>query len=162
MEPLTEKTIAEFLKRLIKGTEEECWNWSGDKATNGYSRLRDSSGKKVGAHRLSYTIFKGEIPEALEIDHLCRNRWCLNPAHLEAVTTKTNVLRGIGPAAFNSHKTHCIRGHPLSGGNLILKNNKRNCRICVQLWDREYQRNRRLKLKTAASQSTGTVSNTNL
>lgn len=67
----------------------------------------------------------------MTIDHLCRNRACFNPDHLEQVTNQTNILRGEGATATNARKTHCIRGHELVGTNLIAsRTNGRSCRIC--------------------------------
>lgn len=82
---------------------------------------------------MSHELHKGPIPEGLVIDHLCRNRGCVNPDHLEAVTQRENILRGEGLAAANARKTHCPKGHPYSGENLYVvpSSGRRQCRICA-------------------------------
>jgi hypothetical protein len=84
------------------------------------------------AHRLVYEELVGPIPEGMELDHLCRNTSCVNPAHLEPVPHRVNVLRGVGPTAENAVKTECVNGHPLTGRNLcIRKEGGRKCRTCL-------------------------------
>jgi hypothetical protein len=82
-------------------------------------------------HRISYEIFVGKIPEGMVIDHLCRTPACVNPKHLEPVTIAENTFRGTGMCARNHHKTHCKRGHSLSGENVIVREVVRRRRICV-------------------------------
>lgn len=115
--------------------EAACWEWightaggnneGGDNETKGYGTLRVGRGA-VYAHRLSYETFIGPIPAGLHIDHLCRNRLCVNPRHLEPVTQQVNVLRGVGPAALNAKKTVCKRGHPLE----VIGPRRRMCPTC--------------------------------
>lgn len=108
-----------------------CWEWTGGKR-KGYG-LFGLDGKSKSAHRYSYELFKGDIEKGMTIDHLCRNRACVNPNHLESVTNKENVLRGFGLTAINARKTHCLRGHILSGENLYVhKNNYRACKQCMK------------------------------
>jgi hypothetical protein len=110
-----------------------CWIWQKGVA-NGYGMAR-RPGKNVKAHRLAYEYFIGPIPEGLTIDHLCRQPLCVNPAHLEAVDIRTNILRSpIALAAVNSRKTHCIRGHEFTAANIRWVSAGprmgRQCRIC--------------------------------
>lgn len=114
----------------VKKTE-TCWNWVGVKSTGGYGRL-NIKGEMIQAHRISYEDKYGKILSKMEIDHLCRNRLCVNPDHLEAVTGKVNKLRGTSPAAICARKTVCVRGHLLSIDNLYEWGLKRGMRSCIK------------------------------
>jgi hypothetical protein len=128
-----------FERRVDRSGENGCWNWTGSLTPGGYGRLR-VDGLRPAAHRFSYELHIGLIPDGLQLDHLCRNRRCVNPAHLEPVTARENTLRGEAPSARRARQTHCVRGHAFSGGNLRLKpSGKRECRAC----DRAGQRSRR-------------------
>lgn len=96
-------------------------------------------GKTRYAHIVAYEAKNGKVPHGLELDHLCRNTSCINPDHLEAVTHRINILRGLGPTAENARKTHCFRGHLLEGDNLVLREGMRRCRICKCLQDAKYR-----------------------
>jgi hypothetical protein len=102
-----------------------CMLWVSSRAKQGYGVLR-WNGRTKNAHRLAYELAKGPVPSGLELDHLCRNRACINPDHLEPVTHKENMRRGKYGAL-----TECPRGHPYSGENLRLcRNGERKCRTC--------------------------------
>jgi hypothetical protein len=113
-----------------------CWIWWGRCTEDGYGMFGTPYKR---AHRVAYEIFKGAIPDGLQIDHLCRVRRCVNPEHLEAVTSKENTLRGETITGLNAQKTHCPQGHPLEGDNLYLYNGKRSCKECRRNHTRKRQ-----------------------
>lgn len=110
----------------------ECWNWTAAKSRQGYGQFWYGLPKRLWlAHRLAYTLSIGPIEAGLTIDHLCRNRLCVNPAHLEAVSQKENILRSDSVSARAARKTHCDNGHQLTGDNMHkLPNGWRECRAC--------------------------------
>lgn len=114
-----------------------CWVWLAHKNNNGYGYIW-TKGERVEAHRVSYELHKGPIPEGLEIDHLCRVRHCVNPEHLEAVTERENKLRSGGMASRNAAKTHCPQGHPYSAWNTKDDAGSRRCRTCKNARQRAY------------------------
>ncbi len=90
---------------------DECWRWRGSKNSLGYGKAYAGENRYRSAHRVAYELARGPIPAGLQLDHLCRNRLCVNPLHLEPVTQKENILRGIGWGAENARKERCPRGH---------------------------------------------------
>ena len=108
---------------------ETCWLWTASRSTGSYGRF--TNGGHVYAHRFVYELLIGPIPDGLTLDHLCRVRHCVNPAHLEPVTIRENILRGETRAAANVAKTHCLRGHLLAGANLTKAKGRRSCRTCM-------------------------------
>ena len=132
------KSVEERFWEKVEKTD-YCWNWTATKSKRGYGTFRIDD-KMIRVHRFSYELHKGKILNGLTIDHLCRNRSCVNPDHLEAVTIKKNTLRGIGPASQNVKKTHCPKGHKYSGSNLYVLNGTRYCKTC-KLDNQRKQRN---------------------
>jgi len=106
-----------------------CWPWRG--ASSSGDGKMSIAGRTRRGHRVAYEIVKGPIPDGLTIDHLCRNRRCINPEHLEAVTNRENVLRGEGLSAQNARKTHCPQSHQYTYANTAIdRRGKRYCRTC--------------------------------
>lgn len=115
----------DLLKGLDRSDPEGCWIWRGDTNSNGYGRL-SYSGKKRYVHRWMYVLFVGLIPDGMEVDHLCKNRACANPSHLEAVSRRENIMRSDWPAAQHARRTHCPRGHEYDRMTV----SGRRCRAC--------------------------------
>jgi len=99
-----------------------CWEWTGAKTGAGYGKVLTFRSIRV-AHRVLYELLVGPVPKGMELDHLCQNKGCLNPGHLEPVTHKENIGRAI-------RKTHCIRGHQLTPANTYTYAYGRYCRLC--------------------------------
>lgn len=109
-----------------------CLVWTGYIDPSGYARY-EHRGQRIRVHRIAYVDTHGSIPDGTIIDHLCRNRACINPDHLEAVDNWTNVRRGTSPVALNWRKTHCKRGHEFTPENTIIpakRPGQRHCRRC--------------------------------
>jgi len=127
----------------------ECILWAGSVNEDGYGVLTLKLGdavRSITAQRIIYTLFWGEIPDGLVVDHECRNRLCINPYHLRAITNRQNILIGMCVAAQNLRKTHCVAGHPLSGDNvLIVRGGDRSCRMCAQRRKRAWENKNRGK-----------------
>lgn len=112
--------------KKVRAQPNGCWQWTACRVRGyGVFQLKD---RTLRAHRFSYERLRGPIPKSLQSDHLCRNRGCVNPAHIELVTCRVNLSRGNN---YQRSKTHCIRGHPFDVANTYRdKNGRRYCRTC--------------------------------
>lgn len=111
-----------------------CWMWMGHLTPEEYPVLGSSFGTTFLAHRHAYERFVGPLQPGLVLDHLCRNRWCVNPAHLEQVTNGTNVLRGESLSARAARRQTCVHGHPYNTENTVRRSRgNRECRTCRRI-----------------------------
>ena len=130
------RLVLERFFEKIRVRENGCWEWQAGLWGKGYGQFRESTQRRVMAHRFSYELAKGVIPKGKTLDHLCRNRKCVNPEHLEAVPLRENILRGNGAPAQNNRKTHCLRGHLFDEQNTyLIIGGGRECRTCRRIKD---------------------------
>jgi hypothetical protein len=121
-----------------------CWLWTGPGNHADYGKTW-WKGKTISAHRKSWLALVGDVPDEMQLDHLCKNRRCCNPAHLEVVTARENTRRSESPTGQRARQTHCIHGHELTGDNLFFAKGgkERQCRACLQRRHREARDRRR-------------------
>lgn len=146
--PRTHLTPLErFTAKYTRDADTGCWLWHGAADNHGYGRIK-IDGVRILAHRFAYEAFVGPIPHGLEIDHLCRTPSCVNPAHLEPVTHRENMLRSNAPPAAQARQTHCIHGHEFTPENTYLYpprkggQPKRACRQCTRENHARYYRDK--------------------
>lgn len=126
-----------FNDKIMRDGVTGCWHWTAAK-TLGYGKFKTPE-RTWQAHRRSYTQFKGPIPDGAVLDHLCKNKGCVNPDHLEAVTQGDNVRRGKGNGY--KEKTHCKNGHEFTPENTYIRpgtNGSRDCRACKRIINARY------------------------
>lgn len=130
--------LARFWAKVDKRASDECWAWLGCRV-RGHGQFSVVRPTRVKAHRFAYELLVGPIPEGLTLDHLCRNRACVNPAHLEPVTMHENWRRGLSFSAVNARKTHCKRGHEYTPENTYFPpKGGRECRACMRIHKQSY------------------------
>lgn len=145
--PLVHQRQEQILSLSVdRGAPDDCWPWNGKHGGNvsddGYPNIK-WRGKTTNAHRIIWEQIHGPIVEpGIHVDHLCRNRLCCNPSHLEAVPMAENVRRGNAYSAVNARKTHCPQGHPYNGPNLSFSSHAdgrkfRMCRACSNTRNKE-------------------------
>ena len=127
------KEEARFWAKVLKA--DGCWYWNGYIGAKGYGYFKAKGPQPILAHRYSYELHKGPIPDGLEVDHVCRVRHCVNPQHLELVTHAENLRRGdmFDIGSINRTKTHCPHGHEYTEANTYYDKKGRQCRACRQI-----------------------------
>lgn len=143
--PVNTKVLIDFFSRVridpaVSFNGVPCWIWTGHISKDGYAKFTYNH-RAEGAHRLAYEMFVEIIkPRSNQGDHLCRNRACANPVHVEAVTSRVNTLRGNAKSSINARKTHCHRGHEFTPKNTRRygpDNRFRECRACRKIFSTE-------------------------
>lgn len=139
-------TEERFWSKVRSTLSGECWLWTASVDRDGYGKFGQPDGGWVRAHRWAYEHLVGPIPDRLVVDHLCRVRNCVNPAHLEPVTIAENLRRS--PAR---NRTHCSCGHELTPDNIYTKpgTNGRECRTCKREARRKYKARKRERRVTS-------------
>lgn len=136
----TKHNLSAFERFISKVRKTDfCWIWTGAICGHGYGNFH-AYGKYYRAHRFAYEYFVGKIGPNLDLDHLCRNRKCVNPRHLEPVSRQENLLRGDTIVAKQAQQTHCIHGHEFNDANTYHDSRgRRHCRKCKVIRQRKYR-----------------------
>lgn len=147
---MDKKTLHRFQKKIELDLLTGCWNWTAATIKSGYGYF-SYNGKPRLSHRISYEHWNGKIPNGLHIDHICRNRLCANPSHLEVVTNKENCNRGVHPKGIYHHygkKTHCIRNHPFDKNNTYRDSKgSRQCIKCSRMRVKEHRSKNKIGIR---------------
>ena len=131
---LDEKDLNRLFDKVNVGLPSECWEWQASTISGGYGQFR-FEGKKYQAHRFMFSLINGGVDKTKVLDHLCRNRACVNPFHMEEVSNEENLLRG----EINTNKTECKYGHPFDEENTYIRpDGNRQCRTCHKENSRKY------------------------
>lgn len=123
----------------------DCIVWIGAFSSNGYGSLRGGERSTVWAHRVAYERSHGAIPAGYQVDHICRNRACVNVGHLRLLSSRDNTHAhgSLSPAHLQSLRTHCVHGHELAGANCYLRTRKsgvsRQCVACARIREKQYR-----------------------
>lgn len=141
---MTPTILARFWEK-VSIEPDGCWLWTGNTDRKGYGSMRVKStggpGSFARPHRLAYEHYVGPLPDGLVADHLCRTRACVNPAHIEFVTNRENILRGEAPSAIHARKTRCSRGHEFTPENTYTSRGRnrtgRQCKACCKIRAKE-------------------------
>jgi len=142
--PLTHPGAAARFFAKVEMERSGCWSWRGSQINN-YGQLRIDKAPYV-AHRVTWLSLVGPIPDGLQVDHLCRNRACCNPEHLEPVTRSVNLRRI--PKGTQRLKSHCIHGHEMTLDNTLWQGRgkrRRVCKACRSIWNAD--QHAKLKLR---------------
>lgn len=156
----TVNPLTRFWGRVTCADDNDCWKLRGSLSGGGYGHFWNGE-RRMPAHRFIYEHLYGSVPEGFELDHLCRNRWCVNPAHLQVVTHSENVRRGLTPLLNKirgNSITHCPHGHPYDETNTVYtREGWRDCKICRKVSKLLYRRKIGLLLNLGwwANQSRG-------
>ena len=136
------RTLPERFRRRITVDKGGCWLWGTPKTRDGYGQI-SWKGRMVAAHRVVKVLLEGEF--CGELDHLCRVRNCVNPAHLEPVSHRENTMRGDTITAAYAARNACKHGHPFTPNNTRMRGGARVCLECKRARGRQYMRNKRIK-----------------
>ena len=135
---MTRSVVERFWSKVEPAAADECWEWRASRNDRGYANFWDST-RMVKGHRFAYEHMVADIPEGLTIDHLCRNRACVNPYHMEPVPQSVNskrtpgALKSAGLKAYHAAnpRTHCKWGHEFTEANTYHYDSRRFCRMCT-------------------------------